>query len=142
MSKPVRLQSPFISETEVKKVVRYLTDAYMDEIPSGINFTENNEKNIAFDSMFEDESMEKEDELYGKAKEEVLKAGKGSTSYLQRRLGIGYQRAARLIDILEEKGVLGPANGSKPREVIGSENSVETMSEMQDGIAQKNNLAP
>ena len=137
MSKPVRLQSPFISETEVKKVVRYLTDAYMDEIPSGINFTENNEKNIAFDSMFEDESMEKEDELYGKAKEEVLKAGKGSTSYLQRRLGIGYQRAARLIDILEEKGVLGPANGSKPREVIGSENSVETMSEMQDGIAQK-----
>ena len=142
MSKPVRLQSPFISETEVKKVVRYLIDAYMDEIPSGINFTENNEKNIAFDSMFEDESMEEEDELYGKAKEEVLKAGKGSTSYLQRRLGIGYQRAARLIDILEEKGVLGPANGSKPREVIGSENSVETMSEMQDGIAQKNNLAP
>lgn len=140
MSKPVRLQSPFISETEVKKVVRYLIDAYIDEIPSGINFTENNEKNIAFDSMFENESLGDEDELYGKAKEEVLKAGKGSTSYLQRRLGIGYQRAARLIDILEEKGVLGPANGSKPREVIGAEDSIEKIPETQGDIAQKNNL--
>lgn len=132
MSKPVRLQSPFISETEVKKVVKYLTDAYIDEIPSGINFTENNEKNIAFDSMLENESLEDEDELYEKAKEEVFKAGKGSTSYLQRRLGIGYQRAARLIDILEEKGVLGPANGSKPREVIGARDNVEKTSDAED----------
>ena len=67
MSEAGEAQSPFIiSETEVKKVVRYLIDAYMDEIPSGINFTENNKKNIAFDSMFEDEHGR--DELYGKAK--------------------------------------------------------------------------
>ncbi|MBM2817490.1 MAG: putative cell division FtsK/SpoIIIE [Parcubacteria group bacterium] len=137
MSKPVRLQSPFISETEVKKVVKYLTDAYKDEIPSGINFTENNEKNIAFDSMFENESLEDEDELYEKAREEVLKAGKGSTSYLQRRLGVGYSRAAKLIDLLEEKGVIGPANGSKPREVIGMENSIEKPLETIDNIPQQ-----
>lgn len=137
MSKPVRLQSPFISETEVKKVVKYLTDSYKDEIPIGINFTENNEKNIAFDAMLENESLEDEDELYEKAKEEVFKAGKGSTSYLQRRLGVGYSRAAKLIDLLEEKGILGPANGSKPREVIGMEDVVEKTSEIQDNIVQQ-----
>lgn len=136
MSKPVRLQSPFISETEVKKVVKYLIDAYRDEAPSaGINFAENNEKNIAFknalDSMLENESLEDEDELYGKAKEEVLKAGRASTSYIQRKLGVGYSRAAKLLDILEEKGIVGPPNGSKAREVIGmdisdGENIAET----------------
>ena len=138
MSKPVRLQSPFISETEVKKVVKYLTDAYKNEIPSGINFTENNEKNIAFDAMFENESMEDEDELYEKAKEEVLKAGRGSTSYLQRRLGVGYSRAAKLIDILEEKGVIGPPNGSKPREVIGGKDNAEQLAKIGGDLPDNN----
>ncbi|MDE1988514.1 MAG: DNA translocase FtsK 4TM domain-containing protein [Patescibacteria group bacterium] len=124
MSKPVRLQSPFISETEVKKVVKYLIDAYRDEIPDGINFTENNEKNIAFGSLvMEDESLEEEDDLYEEAKEEVIKAGRASTSYIQRKLRVGYSRAARLIDILEERGVIGPADGSKPRAIIGAENN-------------------
>jgi S-DNA-T family DNA segregation ATPase FtsK/SpoIIIE len=48
----------------------------------------------------------------------VIKAGKASTSYIQRRLRVGYSRAARLMDLLEEKGVIGPADGSKPREVL------------------------
>ena len=141
MSKPIRLQSPFISENEVKKVVKYLTNAYKDEIPSsGIDFTGNNERNIAFestlDSMLENESLEDEDELYGKAKEEVLKAGRGSTSYLQRRLGVGYQRAAKLLDMLEEKGIVGPPNGSKGREVIGAENNAgDKTSNTQDDLS-------
>jgi len=59
--------------------------------------------------------------LYEDAREEVTKSGKASTSYLQRKLRIGYSRAARLIDILEERGVIGPPDGSKPREVLGSE---------------------
>lgn len=124
MSKPVRLQSPFISETEVKKVVKYLIDAYKDEIPDGINFTENNEKNIAFGSIMqiENESLEDEDELYEEAKAEVLKAGKASTSYIQRKLRVGYSRAASLIDALEERGVIGPADGSKARVVIDAGN--------------------
>ena len=138
MSKPVRLQSPFISETEVKKVVKYLTDAYKNEIPSGINFTENNEKNIVFEAMFGNESMEDEDELYEKAKEEVLKAGRGSTSYLQRRLGVGYSRAAKLIDILEEKGVIGPPNGSKPREVIGGKDNAEQLAKIGGDLPDNN----
>ncbi|MEK7150460.1 MAG: DNA translocase FtsK 4TM domain-containing protein, partial [Patescibacteria group bacterium] len=107
MSKPVRLQSPFVSETEVKKVVKYLIDAYRNEIIEGINFTENNEKNIVFESLMEDENTDDEDDLYEAAKEEVLKVGKASTSYIQRKLRVGYSRAARLIDILEERGVIG-----------------------------------
>jgi S-DNA-T family DNA segregation ATPase FtsK/SpoIIIE len=59
--------------------------------------------------------------MYEQARETVIETGKASTSFLQRKLGIGYSRAARLMDILEKKGVIGPANGAKPREVYGSE---------------------
>ena len=88
--------------------------------------------------MFENENMEDEDELYEKAKEEVLKAGRGSTSYLQRRLGVGYSRAAKLIDILEEKGVIGPPNGSKPREVIGAKDNAEKLTETRSDLPDNN----
>ncbi len=59
-----------------------------------------------------------DDELYEDAKEAVLEAGKASTSYIQRKLRVGYSRAARLMDMLEEKGVIGPATGAEPRQVI------------------------
>ena len=59
-----------------------------------------------------------EDPKYAEAKEVVIEAGKASTSFLQRKLGVGYSRAAKLIDVLEERGVIGPANGSKPRDVL------------------------
>jgi DNA segregation ATPase FtsK/SpoIIIE, S-DNA-T family len=123
MSKPVRIQSAFISETEVKKVVKHLVDAYQDEIPEeGINFAETaSEKNVLFEGDLNDD-LNNDDELYETAKEEVIKAGKASTSYLQRKLSIGYARAARLVDMLEERGVIGPGAGSKPREIlIGNE---------------------
>ena len=67
--------------------------------------------------------MNEEDDMYDSAKEAVISAGKASTSYIQRKLGVGYSRAARLMDMLEEKGVIGPANGSKPREVMGGNDS-------------------
>jgi S-DNA-T family DNA segregation ATPase FtsK/SpoIIIE len=121
MSKPVRIQSAYVSEAEVKKVVKYLKDTYADEIPSEITFSgdvasSNNDKTI-FDEALADEE-EVDDDLYESAREEVLKAGKASTSYIQRRLRVGYSRAARLMDMLEQKGVIGPADGAKPREVI------------------------
>jgi ribosomal protein S25 len=59
-----------------------------------------------------------DDELYQTAKEEVLKAGKVSTSYLQRKLGLGYTQASKLVDMLERRGVIGHANGEKPREIL------------------------
>jgi S-DNA-T family DNA segregation ATPase FtsK/SpoIIIE len=59
-----------------------------------------------------------EDELYEEARMIIVEAGKASTSYLQRKLKVGYARAARLIDMLEERGIVGPADGAKPRDVL------------------------
>jgi len=121
MSKPVRLQSAFISESEVKRVVKYLIDEHKDQITDEINLTPTEAgATAAFDSMDNSDSLEEEDDLYEAAKAEVLSSGKASTSYLQRKLGVGYSRAAKLIDFLEERGLVGPANGSKAREVIGA----------------------
>jgi S-DNA-T family DNA segregation ATPase FtsK/SpoIIIE len=120
MSKPVRLQSAFISESEVKSVVKYLADEYKDEIMNEISITPTEAgATAAFDTMMNSDSLEEEDELYEAAREAVTGAGKASTSYIQRKLGVGYSRAAKLMDMLEERGVIGAANGSKPREVIG-----------------------
>jgi S-DNA-T family DNA segregation ATPase FtsK/SpoIIIE len=119
MSKPVRLQSAFISESEVKRVVKYLADQYKDEIMGEINLTPTETVSGAvFDSLLDSDSLEEEDDMYESAREVIIAAGKASTSYLQRKLGVGYSRAAKLMDMLEERGVIGPANGSKPREVI------------------------
>lgn len=117
MSKPIRLQTAFISEGEVKKVVAYIKKHNAGDTTS-IDFAAPNgthEGNDAIMSMSDDED---EDELYGEAKRIVEEAGKASTSYIQRKLRVGYARAARLMDILEDKGVIGPADGSKPREVL------------------------
>ena len=128
MSKPVRLQSAYINENEVKKVVKYLADEYKDEIMGEITLTTPEAgSSAAFDAMsgglggmLSEDSLDDDDEMYEPAREAVVSAGKASTSYIQRKLGIGYSRAAKLMDMLEEHGVIGPANGSKPREVMGS----------------------
>ncbi len=126
MSKPVRLQSAYISESEVKRVVKYLTDTYIDDIVDEINLTPTEAgASAAFDSMTDDDSMEDDDDLYESAKETVIEAGKASTSYIQRKLGIGYSRAAKLMDMLESRSVIGPARGSKPREILGLGGEVE-----------------
>ncbi len=116
MSKPIRLQSPYISEAEVKKVTEYLIKNSEEELPSDINFEAEQPKNSIFESSMDD--GDSEDDLYEDAREVVINTGKASTSYLQRKLRVGYARAARLIDILEEKGVIGPGDGAKPREVL------------------------
>jgi S-DNA-T family DNA segregation ATPase FtsK/SpoIIIE len=115
---PERLQSAFISEDEVKKVVEYLRKAYIDEIPNQIELSGNIEKG---NSLFSDSlngSEDGDDDLYEDARLTVIEAGKASTSYLQRKLGVGYARAAKLIDMLEERHVIGAGNGAKPREVL------------------------
>jgi S-DNA-T family DNA segregation ATPase FtsK/SpoIIIE len=67
------------------------------------------------------EASRSHDELYLHAEASVIAAGKASTSHLQRKLGIGYSRAAQLMDALEERGIIGPADGSKPRKVLARE---------------------
>lgn len=118
MSQPQRIQSAYISETEVKAVVKYLADSYESEAPSEINLSGENQKNSIFSATLEDEKSADDDDLYEDARQTVIEAGKASTSYLQRKLGVGYARAAKLIDMLEERGVIGPGSGAKPREVL------------------------
>lgn len=117
MSKPRRIQAPYISEEEVKKVVKYLVDTHGDELPDEIDLSEVQHDNSIFAASVGG-SDDDEDDLYEEAKRVIIEAGKGSTSFLQRKLRVGYARAARLMDMLEERGVVGPAEGSKPREVI------------------------
>jgi len=132
MSKPRRIQAPLISESEVKKVVAFIARANEGQLASEIDFSEskmNNGTDAIFSSMIGDEE---DDELYASAKQTILEAGKASTSYLQRKLGIGYARAARLMDLLEERGVIGPADGAKPRDVIGVGNADELAREPEE----------
>ncbi len=123
MPKPIRLQSAFISENEVKNVVKFLKDHYDGTLGDEINLSNGENKNAFFGGIPDDaftgggEGGE-EDEKYAEAKELVITTGKASTSYLQRRLGLGYARAARMMDILEENGVVGPPDGAKPRDVL------------------------
>ncbi len=127
-SQPERLQSAFISEAEVKKVVKYLSDAYKDEITEEISLSSGSisaDKSI-FESTLEDEDSADDDEMYEEARIAVIEAGKASTSYLQRKLKLGYARAARLMDKLEERGVIGPGEGAKPREVLEKIERTET----------------
>ena len=120
-AQPERLQSAFISEAEVKKVVKHLADAYKDEVSEEISLSTGSisaDKSI-FESTLDDEGdAEDDDEMYEEARACVIEAGKASTSYLQRKLKLGYARAARLMDKLEERGVIGPGEGAKPREVL------------------------
>ncbi|MBI2086847.1 MAG: hypothetical protein HYT69_01605 [Candidatus Zambryskibacteria bacterium] len=121
MSKPIRIQSAYIREQEVKAVVKYLKDSYVDELQDEINFSGEHTSNVIFSSSVEsDKFSSDDDELYEEARETVIQAGKASTSFLQRKLRIGYARAARLMDMLEERGVIGPGSGAKPRDVIGA----------------------
>jgi len=122
--KPRRMQAPYASEKEVRKVVNWIKSENSEikiqgakELIFENHLAESLEKSLEKpEGEFEDFSGE-EDPLYEEAKRLAIEARKASASLFQRRLRIGYARAARLIDILEERGVVGPGEGAKPREV-------------------------
>jgi len=111
--KPKRIQGAYTSEKEVKKVVNWLKSKI--KVPK-LEITNELEKSLE-EKETQFEIFSEEDPLYEEAKKVVIEARKASATLLQRRLRIGYARAARLIDILEKRGMIGPANGAKPREV-------------------------
>ena len=116
VSKPRRIQGAFIGEKEVHKVVDFFkkqTGAviYNEEI------LEKPKHNMSIPGLSNDDGG---DELLSQAEEVVRQAGKASASLLQRRLRVGYARAARLLDLLEDRGIIGPGDGAKPREVYVS----------------------
>jgi S-DNA-T family DNA segregation ATPase FtsK/SpoIIIE len=112
---PIRIQGAFISEEEVERVVEYVkTLGNPDYIDDEIFYDEEDDEFTP--SLF----AAGEDPLYEKALEIVMQQGKASASYIQRRLKIGYNRAARLVEEMEHQGVVGPAQGSRPRELLRS----------------------
>lgn len=125
-SKPKRIQGAFVSELEIKKVVDYIkkhnkqiTDTQQETQQEEINLDDFAKSSIESSSSvnFDEFQPEEEDELFEEAVDIVRQAQKASASFLQRRLKIGYARAARLLDMMEEKGYIGPGEGAKPREV-------------------------
>ena len=125
MSKPIRLQSAYISESEVKSVVSFLVEQYKDELLDEISF--DNEHGNSSHALFSTalDTNSDDDDLYEDARLAVMEAGKASASYLQRKLKVGYARAARLLDMLEERGIIGPGDGAKPREIYREANPTE-----------------
>lgn len=113
-TKPIRVQGPFISETESDKIVRFVKkeggEAEYDE-----------EVKNAIDNADKKTSSEPEDELTEDAIAAIFKAKQASVSMLQRRFRIGYNRAARIIDEIEAKGIIGPQDGARPRQLLMTE---------------------
>lgn len=116
--KPVRLQSAYITDNELREVVGYLKKQAAEGPLDSIDLTGNaeNASDVHLSMSLEDSDVD--DDLYEEAKQVVIMTRKASTSFLQRKFGIGYSRAAKLIDTLEKKGIVGPGQGSKPREVL------------------------
>ena len=119
--KPRRIQGSYVSEKEVKKVANYIKSKIQKpKIEEGIienRLAEDLGKTLELPETEFEGFYGGEDPLYEEAKKVVIEARKASASLLQRRLRIGYARAARLIDMLEEKGIVGPGEGAKPREI-------------------------
>jgi S-DNA-T family DNA segregation ATPase FtsK/SpoIIIE len=111
-----RLHAPFVTEKEIAAVVGFWKDQGEAEYVQGFLESPRDEKGRDLDA--EPEDGDGNDELFEDAVRLVLEFGKASTSLLQRRLRIGYGRAAHLIDMMERDGIVGPADGSKPREIL------------------------
>ena len=131
-AKPKRIQGAYLSDEEINDVVNYIKERsgeaeYLEGVTERQKVSGN--AGIGLDGTHGDE-----DELFDEAKKIIIKAGKASTSMLQRRLSIGYGRAAKILDMLEEANIIGPSNGSKPREVLISQQEYDSSQNSLSGI--------
>jgi len=125
-AKPVRVQGCYVSDQEIERVTSFIKEGenqnydsdVMEEIEKQAAVVKGKGSAASSSSSEPSSSEEPEDELLERAIECVVEAGMASTSMLQRRLKVGYARGARLLEELEEKGIIGPYNGSKPRTVL------------------------
>ena len=136
-SKITRVQGPYISEKEVQKVAAFIVDQGKKFGDPAAALSQSLEESLDRSEASKEEGAGEffggadEDPLFEQVKQIVLETKKASASFLQRRLRIGYSRAARLIDILEEKGIVGPADGAKPREVYGNSEGRKTVADVE-----------
>lgn len=112
---PLRVQGAFISESEIKRIIDFVINQQKAEYDDNLTKLEDNTETNLFSTSDEEEY---DDPLYNEIVEFVIRNQKASASLLQRKYRLGYNRAARIIDLLEERGIIGPPNGSKPREVL------------------------
>ncbi len=138
MAKPRRIQSPFLTTPEVKHVVEYIISNNELELDAAIDFSDNDGNGesggIAFDKLEEDDDL---DDLYEEVRQFVIQEKKASTSLIQRRFKVGYGRAARIMDQLEQRGVISGSDGSnKPRTVLDGGGSMDTEPEDSDDYDQ------
>jgi S-DNA-T family DNA segregation ATPase FtsK/SpoIIIE len=131
LTKPKRIQGALITDQEIKRIVSYIKEKSGG--PNYITEIVERQKVRGVAGVGMDGGSNDDDELFQEAKELIINSGKASASFLQRRLSIGYARAARLLDILEESGIIGPSNGAKAREIMVSKEQYEAM--IEDGVA-------
>lgn len=110
-----RIQGAFISEEEIQKVVNFVCEQQKAQYDNSLTEMRNDSSSRDDGYVSDDEY---EDPLYNEIVDYVIQSGKISASLIQRKYRLGYNRAARIIDLLEERGIIGPPNGSKPREVL------------------------
>jgi S-DNA-T family DNA segregation ATPase FtsK/SpoIIIE len=118
---PIRLHGAFISSEETERIVKFIKDQFPIQEKSGVEAGREEEDEAKGDNV------DLDDPLFIEAAQTVIRHKQGSVSLLQRKLGIGYQRAARLIDSLEEAGIVGPYDGSKAREVLADNAFLEKL---------------
>ncbi len=123
--KPQRLQGAFVTIEEVEKVVEFWTKQGAPNYSTDLSVSKNSKETITEEST---------DELYDEAVKIILQSKQASTSFLQRRLKVGYSRAARLLDDMELRGVVGPADGNKPRKIMGVVTNLEGFDEREAEI--------
>lgn len=119
-----RIQGNFISDAEIERVIAYVSHEQIPQYDDSIMQVQSSSS----DSGFDDGGFgntDNDDPLYNEIVDFVIETGKVSASLLQRKFRLGYNRAARIVDLLEERGIIGPANGSKPREVLVKMNEEE-----------------
>jgi S-DNA-T family DNA segregation ATPase FtsK/SpoIIIE len=131
--KPRRIQGVLVSEKEVQRVVKFLKKE-AGEIEYEEEITKSPEEDRVFGAGGSGSASSLNDPLLEEAKDLIIKTGKASASYLQRMFRIGYARAASLLDMLEMQGIVGPAEGAKPREVLSSSSKNEPLSDLDETV--------
>ena len=133
MSKPVRIQGAFVSDEEVEKVVEFVKKVTECE------YDENIIEKINVPEAAPEKNNDDNDELLPKAIELVVDAGQASVSLIQRKFKVGYARAARIIDQMEARGIIGPYEGSKPRQILITKQELQEMMFSSNMISSNNN---
>jgi S-DNA-T family DNA segregation ATPase FtsK/SpoIIIE len=123
----VRVHGCFVSEAEIKRVVEFVKK----QAKPNYELLQQRAKEVVEAKVAEVEDNER-DELYQRAVELVQMNGQASTSFIQRRLRVGYNRAARMVEMMQEDGIVGAADGSKPREVLVRKNMDGTMNDLDE----------